>query len=94
MGVPRRTCATCSATASTTSRPPGRTSWSTGSRDGAAFRDYFKARYGPTIAVYRALADEPDRVAALDAALADLGDRHLTDGVMAWEYLLLTARRR
>ncbi len=62
--------------------------------DGAAFRDYFKSRYGPTIAVYRSLADQPDRVATLDAALADLGDRHLTDGVMAWEYLLLTARRR
>ncbi len=62
--------------------------------DGAAFRDYFKSRYGPTIAVYRSLADQPDRVAALDAALAALADRHLTDGVMAWEYLLLTARRR
>ena len=62
--------------------------------DGAAFRDYFKSRYGPTIAVYSSLAEEPDRVATLDAALADLGDRHLTDGVMAWEYLLLTARRR
>ena len=53
-----------------------------------------QGRYGPTIAVYRSLADQPDRVAALDAALADLGDRHLADGVMAWEYLLLTARRR
>jgi len=63
-------------------------------RDGAAFRDYFKARYGPTIAVYRALADQPEQVTALDAALAELGDRHLVDGVMAWEYLLLTARRR
>ena len=62
--------------------------------DGAEFRDYFKANYGPTIAVYRAIADDPDRVTALDAALADLGDRHLDDGVMNWEYLLLTARRR
>lgn len=61
--------------------------------DGAAFRDYFKARYGPTIAVYRTL-DAPERAAELDAALADLGDRHLSGGVMAWEYLLLTARRR
>lgn len=61
---------------------------------GAEFRDYFKANYGPTIAVYRAVADDPDRVTTLDAALADLGDRHLADGVMAWEYLLLTARRR
>jgi len=62
--------------------------------DGAAFRDYFKARYGPTIAVYRAIADQPEQVTALDAALADLGDRHLQSGVMSWEYLLLTARRR
>jgi SAM-dependent methyltransferase len=62
--------------------------------DGAAFRDYFKANYGPTIAVYRAIADDGDRVAALDAALADLGDRLVDDGVMPWEYLLLTARRR
>ena len=62
--------------------------------DGAAFRDYFKARYGPTIAVYRAIAEDAGRVADLDAALAELGERHLDDGVMAWEYLLLTARRR
>ncbi len=62
--------------------------------DGAEFRDYFKANYGPTIAVYRAIADDPDKVTTLDAALADLGDRHLDDGVMNWEYLLLTARRR
>jgi hypothetical protein len=63
-------------------------------RDGAGFRDYFKARYGPTIAVYRSLGGEPERAAALDADLADLGDRHLADGAMGWEYLLLTARRR
>lgn len=59
------------------------------------FRDYFKAVYGPTIAVYRALADEPDRATALDADLAELArsaDRG--QGVLDWEYLLLTARRR
>ena len=61
------------------------------------FRDYFKRTYGPTIAVYRALADEPDRAAALDADLVELGRRHGLDGgstSMEWEYLLLTARRR
>ena len=64
------------------------------------FRDYFKANYGPTIAVYRALADDPERAAALDAELADLARRHdLGTGssqntVMEWEYLLLTARKR
>ena len=61
------------------------------------FRDYFKRTYGPTIAVYRALADEPERAAALDADLVELARRHGLDGSstsMEWEYLLLTARRR
>jgi SAM-dependent methyltransferase len=63
--------------------------------DGAAFRDYFKARYGPTIAAYRGLADEPDRAAALDRDLAALAEGALAgSGTMEWEYLLLTARKR
>ena len=62
-----------------------------------SFREYFKARYGPTIAVYRGIADDPERVAQLDRELDDLARRH--DGgtgktVMEWEYLLLTARKR
>jgi SAM-dependent methyltransferase len=61
--------------------------------DGAEFRDFFKRTYGPTIAVYRSLADEPARAAELDAALAALGDDAARDGVMEWEYLLFTARR-
>ena len=60
---------------------------------GAAFRDFFKINYGPTIAVYRFIADDPAKVEALDADLAALGDRFLTDGTMNWEYLLVTARR-
>ena len=63
-------------------------------RDGAAFRDFFKRTYGPTIAVYRSLADDPARAAELDAALAALGDDALHDGAMEWDYLLLTGRRR
>ncbi|SBT53263.1 class I SAM-dependent methyltransferase [Micromonospora auratinigra] len=59
-----------------------------------AFRDYFKARYGPTIAVYRMIAGDPERVAALDRDLAQLARRHLHADGMRWEYLLLTARRR
>lgn len=60
----------------------------------ADFRDYFKANFGPTITTYEAIADQPDRVAELDAALEDLGRRHdRGDGSMEWEYLLLTARR-
>jgi len=42
-----------------------------------AFRDYFKARYGPTIAVYGGIAADPERVAALDGELADLAERHV-----------------
>jgi SAM-dependent methyltransferase len=62
--------------------------------DGAEFRDFFKANYGPTIAVYRSLADDPERAAALDADLAALGDRFdLGGGALDWEYLLVTARR-
>lgn len=62
-----------------------------------AFRDYFKACYGPTIAVYRAIADDPSRVAALDQDLVDLAKRHdhgTGTTVLNWEYLLVTARKR
>ncbi len=59
-----------------------------------AFRDYFAARYGPTIAAYRGIAGDPDRTAALDHELAELARAHQGDGgVMNWEYLLLTARK-
>jgi SAM-dependent methyltransferase len=62
--------------------------------DGAEFRDYFKAVYGPTIAVYRNIEGDPDRVAALDAAIAEVGDSVLSaSSTMEWEYLLLTARK-
>ena len=65
--------------------------------DPGAFRDYFKSHYGPTVAAYRNIADDPERVAALDRELADLAARHAGGGattVMDWEYLLLTARKR
>ena len=61
--------------------------------DGVEFREFMKTNYGPTIAVYRYLADDPAKVAALDADLAALGDRFVTDQTMQWEYLLVTARR-
>ncbi|MFJ5276216.1 class I SAM-dependent methyltransferase [Streptomyces parvulus] len=57
------------------------------------FRAFFKSAYGPTISVYRNLADDPERTAALDAALLDLARDALGDGALEWEYLLLTARR-
>jgi SAM-dependent methyltransferase len=60
------------------------------------FRDYFKQRYGPTVAVYNSLAADPERVAALDRDLAELARRsdlgtHGT--VLDWEYLLFTAHK-
>jgi hypothetical protein len=64
------------------------------------FRDYFKTNYGPTIAVYAAIAGDPAKVAALDEALADLGvrfarpDQTLECQTLEWEYLLVTAVRR
>jgi ubiquinone/menaquinone biosynthesis C-methylase UbiE len=59
------------------------------------FREFFKDRYGPTIAVYKANADDSERCTALDRDLDALADRcGAAEGTMEWEYLLLTARRR
>ena len=59
------------------------------------FREYFKNVYGPTIAVYKFNADDPDKVAALDRDLDALAERFgATDGPMEWEYLVVTAVRR
>jgi SAM-dependent methyltransferase len=65
----------------------------------ADWRDYFKANYGPTIAVYKFIAADPDRVAALDRELEELAERfdrgtgRSGSTAMDWEYLLLTARK-
>ena len=60
------------------------------------FREFFKSWYGPTIAAYKFNADDPQKVAALDEALAEVGRRFDIgdDGatVLEWEYLLLTCR--
>lgn len=61
------------------------------------FRDYFKSHYGPTIAVYNSLADDPDRASELDRDLVELARRGGLDGDgsrLEWEYLLVTARKR
>jgi len=58
-----------------------------------AFRDFFRDKYGPTISAYRNVADDPERLAALDHALTDLAASALQDGEMQWDYLLYTARR-
>ena len=61
------------------------------------FRDFFKRTYGPTIATYRHLGDDAERVAELDRALvdlaADLGESEDGSFVMGWEYLVVIARR-
>jgi SAM-dependent methyltransferase len=61
-----------------------------------AWLEYWKSVYGPTIVAYRNVADDPERVAALDRDLTALAARFdcgtgTTD--LNWEYLLLTARR-
>ena len=61
------------------------------------FREHFKTNYGPTIATYRHIAGDPERVAALDRALADVArrfDRGTDRTVLDWEYLVVTARKR
>ena len=61
------------------------------------FRDYFKARYGPTIATYKRIAEDRDQVEALDRELVELAKRHdqgTGATVMEWEYLVLTARKQ
>lgn len=68
-----------------------------GFADPVAFRDYFKARYGPMAAAYQQIAGDQDKVAGLDRDLAELAARHDLRGMpslaMDWEYLLVTARR-
>ena len=62
------------------------------------FLHYFKSHYGPTISVYKFLAEDQDKVSALDKALTELADSYLeahgdATAEMEWEYLLLTARK-
>ena len=60
-----------------------------------SFRRYFASYYGPTIAVYNRNADDPARVAEIDAALDDLAlSATSPHGGMEWEYLLVTATVR
>jgi SAM-dependent methyltransferase len=60
------------------------------------FPAYFKANYGPTVAAFRGLENEPERASALEQDLVQLArryDRGADYSIMDWEYLLLTARR-
>jgi SAM-dependent methyltransferase len=66
--------------------------------DPLEFREYWKSRYGPTIAAYRFNAADPERTAALDAAFLEFltganrggpGERARYEA----EYLLVSGRR-
>ena len=60
------------------------------------FRDYFKTNYGPTVAAYKNVADDPNKAAALDHELAELARRNdhgRGSTAMDWAYLLITARK-
>lgn len=59
-----------------------------------AVHDYFKNNYGPTIEAYDNIGANKVLAAELDAQLVELADEYLTNGVMGWEYLLLTATKR
>ncbi|MGH3557081.1 MAG: class I SAM-dependent methyltransferase [Mycobacterium sp.] len=59
-----------------------------------AVHDYFKNHYGPTINAYRQIGRNRVLAATLDTQLVELARQHMTDGVMQWEYLLVTARKR
>jgi SAM-dependent methyltransferase len=56
--------------------------------------DYFKNHYGPTIEAYANIGGNAVLAAELDAQLVELAEEYLVDGVMEWEYLLLTALKR
>ncbi len=55
---------------------------------------YFKNHYGPTIEAFANIGDDGVLAAALDAQLIELAQEYLVDGVMEWEYLLLTAEKK
>ena len=62
---------------------------------GEEFRDFFKRTYGPTIAAYRMIADDPERTAELDGKLVALAeDAGVASGAMDWEYLQVVATTR
>ncbi|VXB93337.1 Methyltransferase domain protein [Arthrobacter sp. 9AX] len=62
------------------------------------FVRYFKSHYGPTISVYKFIAEDAGKAKELDKALTELaesfGDAHGDAPFqMEWEYLLFTAKK-
>ena len=92
-GATRTTCAGCSATGSPTCGPR-RTVRGRPFATPEEFLDYFKAHYGPTIAAYRGLADDPARAPRSTPSwwTSPGGSTAATaTTVMEWEYLLVAA---
>jgi SAM-dependent methyltransferase len=63
------------------------------------YREFFKATFGPAVALYASLADQPERVDALDREFLEFAERSsrgAPDGraVFPYEYLLVVARKR
>jgi ubiquinone/menaquinone biosynthesis C-methylase UbiE len=63
------------------------------------FRDFFKANHPMAVALYRELADQPARLAALDRELLDVATRawrHSSEGPDGYdtEFLVIVARKR
>jgi hypothetical protein len=59
---------------------------------------YYQENFGPTIMAYKSLADDPERTAALDAALLDFATRmNLADpgqpARFEFEYAVVVAQR-
>jgi ubiquinone/menaquinone biosynthesis C-methylase UbiE len=63
--------------------------------DPTEFREYWKRKYGPTIAVYRFNADRPERITELDRDFLRFLTTSRTPDGTGWdaEYLLVTARK-
>ena len=58
-----------------------------------AVHTYFKNHYGPTIEAYANIGHNRVLAAELDAQLVELAQQYLADGIMDWEYLLVTAEK-
>lgn len=68
------------------------------SRTPRAYVDFYKETFGPIVAVFASLADEPKRAAALDRELLELATRRNSGTPEAseyrYDYLLVIARKR
>jgi SAM-dependent methyltransferase len=54
--------------------------------------DYYRRNFGPTMAAYAAVADDPERRAALDRDFLEFAERWHRGGAYELEYLLVVAR--